>query len=148
MKSGIVILVFHNKQHYRVVTGYCRHTNKSLDVCIFAHFKLNCEVMPLRTFANFKLVMSNYRKELRGALGHGLVGLCVNPSLYAQFYGSFHLCKVKISRLKTLFSSVRWGANVDKRKAACWIFLFSYVAIKQRILHHFYLLTAASVPPK
>jgi len=37
--------------------------------------------MPLRTFANFKLVMSNYRKELRGALVHGLLGLCVNPSL-------------------------------------------------------------------
>jgi len=34
--------------------------------------------MPLRSFANFQLVMSRHRKELRGALGHGL---CVNPSL-------------------------------------------------------------------
>jgi len=25
--------------------------------------------------------MSNYRKKLRGALGHGLFGLCINPSL-------------------------------------------------------------------
>jgi len=25
--------------------------------------------------------MSRQRKDLRGALGHGLVGLCVNPSL-------------------------------------------------------------------
>jgi len=37
-----------------------------LDVCIFARFEVNCEVMPLRSFANFKLVMSRHRKELRG----------------------------------------------------------------------------------
>jgi len=34
--------------------------------------------MPLRSFPNLKLVMSRYRKELRGALGHGL---CVNSPL-------------------------------------------------------------------
>jgi len=34
--------------------------------------------MPLRSFASFKLIMSGHRKELRGALGHGL---CANPSL-------------------------------------------------------------------
>ena len=39
-----------------------------LDVCIFPHFKVNCEVIPLCSFANFKLVMSCHRKELRGAL--------------------------------------------------------------------------------
>ena len=33
--------------------------------------------MPLGSFAIFKL-MSRHRKELRGAIGHGL---CVNPSL-------------------------------------------------------------------
>jgi len=33
--------------------------------------------MPLRTFANFKLILSGYRKELRGPQGNGL---CVNPS--------------------------------------------------------------------
>jgi len=73
MKSSTVILMLHNKQYYRVVTVLI-----SLDVWISAHFKVNCEVMTLRTFPNFKLVMSHYRKELRGALGHGL---CVNPSL-------------------------------------------------------------------
>ena len=34
--------------------------------------------MPLRSFANFKLIMSCHRKELHWALGHGL---CINPSL-------------------------------------------------------------------
>jgi len=34
--------------------------------------------MTLHSFAKFKLIMSHHRKELRGALGHGL---CVNPSL-------------------------------------------------------------------
>jgi len=38
--------------------------------------------MPLRSFAHFKLIMSRHRKELRGALGHCLFGLCVNPSLH------------------------------------------------------------------
>jgi len=52
-----------NKQYYRVC--YC--TDMNLDVCIFIRFKANCEVMPLRNFANFKLVMSRQRKELRGA---------------------------------------------------------------------------------
>jgi len=42
-------------------------TSKSLDVCIFARFKVNCEFMPLRSFANLNLVMSSYRKELRRA---------------------------------------------------------------------------------
>jgi len=45
--------------------------------------------MPLHSFANFKLVMSRHRKigrscagsQKRGALGHGLFGLCVNPTL-------------------------------------------------------------------
>jgi len=37
--------------------------------------------MPMRSFPNFKLIMSRHRKELRGALGHGL---CVNPSLNAS----------------------------------------------------------------
>jgi len=42
--------------------------------------------MPLRSCENFKLVMSRHIKELRGApkrgaLGHGLFSLCVNPSL-------------------------------------------------------------------
>jgi len=36
-----------------------------LDVRIFARFKVDCEVMPLRSFANFKLVMSRHMKELR-----------------------------------------------------------------------------------
>jgi len=36
--------------------------------------------MPLRSFANFMLIMSRHTKELRGALGHGL---CVNPPLTA-----------------------------------------------------------------
>jgi len=35
-----------------------------LDVCIFARFKENCEVMPVRSFVNFKLVMSHHGKEL------------------------------------------------------------------------------------
>ena len=60
----------------------CYCTDKSLsNVCIFAGFKVNCKVMPLRSFADFKLIMSRHRKDLRGALGHGLCGLRVNPSL-------------------------------------------------------------------
>jgi len=51
---------------------------RRLDVCIFARFKVNCELVPLLSFAVFKLIVSRHRKELRGALGHGL---CVNPSL-------------------------------------------------------------------
>jgi len=61
MKSSSVILVLRNNQYYRVVTGII-----SLDFCIFARFKVNCEIMPLRSFPNFKLVMSRCRKELRG----------------------------------------------------------------------------------
>ena len=49
---------------------------------------------------------------------------------------------------KTSLSSVRWGGNVDQRKAPCCNFLFSEVAAKQRTLHHFYFLTADSVRPK
>jgi len=30
--------------------------------------------MPLRSFANFKLVMIRHKKELRGTLSHGLFG--------------------------------------------------------------------------
>jgi len=56
----------------------CYCTDKSLEVCIFARFEVNCEVMFLRSFAIFKLIMSRHRKELRGALGHGVFGLCVN----------------------------------------------------------------------
>jgi len=59
----------------------CHSTDESLDVCIFARFKANCEVTPLRSYTNFKLVMCRHRKELRGALGHGLFNLCVKPSL-------------------------------------------------------------------
>ena len=61
MKSSTIILVLHNKPYHRVVTVLI-----SLDVCIFARFKVYCDVMPLRSFPNFQLVMSHYRKELRG----------------------------------------------------------------------------------
>jgi len=50
---------------------YPRLGTTGLDGCIFARFKVNCEVMPLHNFANFKLVMnfklilSRQRKELR-----------------------------------------------------------------------------------
>jgi len=37
-----------------------------LDVCIFARFQVHCEVTPMRSFADFKLVMSRHRKESRG----------------------------------------------------------------------------------
>jgi len=49
--------------------------------------------MPLSSFANFKLVMSRHRKELRGAQGHGL---CVNTSLCA------HVNTAKLTLLSTL----------------------------------------------
>ena len=55
MKSNIVILILRSKQSL-----CCDCVDKSLDVCIFARFKANCEVMPLRSFANFKLKMSRY----------------------------------------------------------------------------------------
>jgi len=58
-------------------------TDTSLDICIFACFKVNCEVVPLHSFLNFKLVISCHRNEFLGApkaQGLGL-GLCINPSL-------------------------------------------------------------------
>jgi len=63
-----------------LVCCYC--TDKSLDVCIFVRFKVNCEIMLLRSWAIFKLIMSRHRNELRGTLGHDLFGRCVNPSLF------------------------------------------------------------------
>jgi len=56
-------LILRSKQCYRVVTEFM----SLLDVCIFARLKVNCEVMPLRIFANFWLTMSGHRKDLRGA---------------------------------------------------------------------------------
>ena len=38
---------------------------------------------------------------------------------------AFICAKLRYPAWKTLLNSVRWGANVDKRKAACWNFLFS-----------------------
>ena len=76
------------KQHCHPYTAWqkillcCYCTDKSLDVCIFARFEVNCEVMLLRSFAIFRLIMSRHRKELRGALG-----LCVNPSLGEEVDG-------------------------------------------------------------
>jgi len=63
MKSSIVILILRNKQYYCVVPVLIRIQT----VCIFARFKVNCEVMTLLSFANFKIVMSRHRKEWRGA---------------------------------------------------------------------------------
>jgi len=50
----------------------------------FARFKVNCEIMPLRSFkvnneSSWEGVARGPQK--REALGHGLFGLCVNPSL-------------------------------------------------------------------
>jgi len=42
MKSRIVIFILRSKKYDRVVIVLL-----SLDVCIFARFKVNCEVMPL-----------------------------------------------------------------------------------------------------
>ena len=53
--------------------------------------------MPLCSFANFKLVMS-CQKEWRGALGHGLFGLCVNPSLVSAIPTAYLLCSTAIQR--------------------------------------------------
>jgi len=60
----------------------------------------------------------------------------------------FIRAKSKHPAWKTLLSSVRGDASVDERKAPCWHFLFSQVAVKQRTLYNFYFLTAASVWPK
>jgi len=48
-------------QHTALSCCYC--TDKGPDVCIFARFKENYEVMPRRSFANFKLRMSRHKKE-------------------------------------------------------------------------------------
>ena len=56
--------------------------------------------------------------------------------------------KLKHPAWKTSLSSVKWGGNVDKRKAPCWIFLFSDAAVKQPTMHYFYFLKVASVRPK
>ena len=38
-----------------------------LDVLFFARFKVHCEVMHVRIFSSFKLILSRHTKELRGA---------------------------------------------------------------------------------
>jgi len=61
-----------------------------------------------------------------------------SESLWMHSSAEVFICaKLKHLAWKTFLSSVRWGANVDKRKAPCWIFLFSEVALKQRTLHNF-----------
>ena len=73
---------------YYCTREHCAAVTRALvlDVSILGRFKVNCKVMPLHSFANFKLAMSRHRNELRGvqkreALDHGLFGLYVNPSL-------------------------------------------------------------------
>jgi len=45
----------------------------------------------VRISANFKLVMCRQRKELGGAVGYGLFGLCVNTSLASTI--TLHIVK-------------------------------------------------------
>ena len=61
-KSSIVILILRSKQ-----LSCCYCTDKSPDICTFARFKVNCKVMPLRSFANFNVITSRHRKKLHGA---------------------------------------------------------------------------------
>ena len=96
MKSSIVIFIL------RSIKYYCYCTVKSLDVCIFARFKVKCKVIHLRSLAIFKLIMSRH-KELRGAIGHGLFDLCVNLSLdegvsYRQAANNFGVHKMTLLR--------------------------------------------------
>jgi len=52
-----------------IILSCCYCTDKSLeqiDICISVHFKVNCEVMPLRSFANFKLIFRRNRKSCAG----------------------------------------------------------------------------------
>ena len=72
----------------------------------------------------------------------------IREHIDAQFYGSFHLCKVKTSRLKNFAQFCQVRCQSRQNKAPRWNFLFSWVAVEQRTLHHFYFLTAASVRPK
>ena len=65
LKSSIVIFVLCSKQYYRAVTV---PTHKSLYVCIFACFEVNCEGIPLRSFADFTL-MCRHKKGRSGTLG-------------------------------------------------------------------------------
>ena len=54
-----------------------------------------------------------------------------SESLLMHSSMEFFICaKLKHPAWKILLHSVRWGANVDKRKAACLNFLFSYVGVK------------------
>jgi len=59
----------------------------SRDVCIFARFKLNCEVMPLGSaqVRNFKLQWLVMGRSCAVPQKCGTLdrGLCVNPSLHA-----------------------------------------------------------------
>jgi len=49
-----------------------------------------------------------------------------SESLLMRSSTEYLICaKLKHPALKILLNSLRWGANVDKRKAACLIFLFS-----------------------
>ena len=99
----------------------CYCTNKSLDVCIFARFEVNCEVMLLRSFTIFKLMMSRHREELRGALGHGLFCLCINPSLAKPFDGLAFL--TNNNHNVTLI--LRWSSTSCSKRNADWILSFN-----------------------
>jgi len=50
----------------QLILSCCYCTDKSLDACICARFKVNCEVIPLSSLANFKFMMSRHT-ELRKA---------------------------------------------------------------------------------
>jgi len=60
--KGVAFMFWHDIVYIEFL--YCV-TN--FEVCIFVRFKVNCEVMSLRSFANFKLVLSRHWKEMRGA---------------------------------------------------------------------------------
>jgi len=49
----------------------------------------------------------------------------VSESLLMQNSAEAFICaKIKYPAWQTMFSSVRWGGNVDKRKVPCWNFCF------------------------
>jgi len=57
------------------------------------------------------------------ALSSDLAGVAESLLMHSSTE-AFICAKLKYSDWKTLLSSVRWGANVDRRKAAYWNFCF------------------------
>jgi len=61
-----------------------------LDICIFARFKVNCEVMPQRSFANYcKFILSRHRQLCGASKARGPKLRPMRKSVTGYFHSPF-----------------------------------------------------------